>query len=64
MGFVGKNKFAVFDKTFYNNEDIVIIGIVNRVFKFRQFDNKVYNDRIPSSFKYKQYLKIFIKFVL
>jgi len=35
MGFVDKNKFAIFDKTFYNDKDIVITGIVNKVFGFR-----------------------------
>ncbi len=31
MGFVGRNKFAIFGKTFYNNKDIVIINIINKV---------------------------------
>jgi len=35
IGFVDKNKFVVFDKTFYNNEDIVIIDIVDKVFRFK-----------------------------
>ena len=35
MGFVGKNKFAVFGKTFYNDEDIIIASIVNRVLGFK-----------------------------
>jgi len=33
MRFVDKNKFTVFDKTFYNNKDIIIIDIVNRVLR-------------------------------
>ncbi len=35
MGFVDKNKFVVFNKPFYNDEDIVIVGIVDRVFRFK-----------------------------
>ncbi len=35
MGFVGKNKLVVFDKTFYNNEDTVIVDIVDRILGFR-----------------------------
>ncbi len=35
MGFVNKDKFIVFDKTFYNNEDIVIIDIIDKIFKLR-----------------------------
>ncbi len=35
MGFVNKDKFTVFNKIFYNNKDIIIIDIVNRVFGFR-----------------------------
>ena len=35
MGFVDKNKFTVFNKIFYNDEDIVIIGIIDRVFEFK-----------------------------
>ncbi len=53
MGFVDKNKFAIFNKTFYNDEDIVIIGIIDRVFRFRQFDNKIYGNRILNSFKHQ-----------
>jgi len=34
MGFVDRNKFTVFDKSFYNDEDIVIVGIVDRVLGF------------------------------
>ena len=33
--FVDKNKFAIFDKTFYNNKDIIIIDIVDKVLGFR-----------------------------
>ena len=35
MGFVGKNKFAIFNKMFYNDEDTVIVNIINKVFKFK-----------------------------
>ncbi len=35
MGFVNRNKFAIFGKMFYNNEDIVITDIVDGVFGFR-----------------------------
>ncbi len=35
VGFVDRNKFVVFDKMFYNDEDIVIINIVKKVFKFK-----------------------------
>ncbi len=35
VGFVDKNKFIVFDKMFYNNEDVIITGIINKIFKFR-----------------------------
>ena len=52
MGFVDRNKLAVFNKTFYNDEDTVIVDIIDRVFKLKQFDNKVYSNRTPSSFKY------------
>ena len=44
MGFVGRNKFAVFSKTLYNDEDTVIIDIVNKVLGFKQFDDKVYDN--------------------
>ncbi len=44
MGFINRNKLAIFDKTFYNDEDTIIIGIVNMVFRFKKFDNKVYNN--------------------
>ena len=35
MGFVDRDKLIIFDKTFYNNKDIVIIDIINKVFGFR-----------------------------
>ncbi len=35
MGFVDKNKFIIFNKTFYNNEDVIITSIVNKVLGFR-----------------------------
>jgi len=35
MGFVDKNKFVVFGKTFYNDEDIVIVDIADKVPGFR-----------------------------
>ncbi len=35
MGFIDRDKFIVFDKTFYNNKDIIIVGIVDKVFKFK-----------------------------
>ncbi len=35
MGFIDKNKLAIFSEMFYNNEDAVIVNIVNEVFKFR-----------------------------
>ncbi len=35
MGFVDKNKFVVFDKTFYNDEDAVVTSIVDKVFGFK-----------------------------
>ncbi len=35
MGFIDKNKLAVLDKTFYNNKDIIIIDIINKVLRFR-----------------------------
>ncbi len=35
MGFVDKNKFIVFGKTFYNDENAIITSIVDGVFKFR-----------------------------
>jgi len=35
MRFVGRNKFIVFGKTFYNDEDAVITGIIDRVFGFK-----------------------------
>ncbi len=34
MEFIGRNKFVIFGETFYNDEDTVIIGIVNRVLRF------------------------------
>ena len=33
MEFIGKNKFAIFSKTFYNDKDIVIVGIVDRILR-------------------------------
>ncbi len=35
MGFVDKNEFAVFGKMFYDDKDIIITGIVDRVLRFR-----------------------------
>jgi len=35
MGFVGRNKLVVLGKTFYNNEDVVIVGIVDKVLGFK-----------------------------
>ncbi len=35
MRFVDKNKFAIFDKTFYNDKDIIIVGIVNKIPRFK-----------------------------
>ncbi len=35
MGFVNRNKLAVFSKMFYNNKDIVIIDIVNKILRFK-----------------------------
>jgi len=35
MGFVGRGKLVVFNKTFYNNEDIVVVDIVNRISRFK-----------------------------
>ena len=35
MGFIDKNKFGVFGKTFYNDEDIVIASIIDRVLRLR-----------------------------
>ncbi len=35
MGFVDKNKLIIFGKIFYDDEDAVIIGIVDRVPRFR-----------------------------
>ncbi len=35
MRFVDRNKFTIFDKTFYNNEDIVIINIVDKILRFK-----------------------------
>ncbi len=35
MEFVDKNKFIIFSKTFYNNEDTIIVGIINKVPRFR-----------------------------
>jgi len=35
VGFVGGNKFVIFGKMFYNDEDVVITGIVDRVLGFR-----------------------------
>jgi len=35
MEFIDKNKFTVFDKTFYNNENIVVINIIDKVFEFK-----------------------------
>ncbi len=35
MEFVDKNKFAIFGKIFYNYEDIVIIGIVDKILRFK-----------------------------
>ncbi len=31
MGFVDKNKLIIFDETFYNNKDVVIASIANKV---------------------------------
>ncbi len=53
MGFVNRNKFAIFDKMFYNDKDIVITNIIDKIFRFKEFNNEVYNNRILSSFKYK-----------
>ncbi len=35
MGFINRNKFIIFDETFYNDKDIVIVGIIDIVFEFR-----------------------------
>ncbi len=35
MGFVDRNKLVIFDKIFYNDENIVIVGIIDKVFKLR-----------------------------
>ncbi len=35
MGFVDRDKFALFGKTFYNDEDIVIASIIDRVLRLR-----------------------------
>ena len=35
MGFVDKNKFVVFDKTFYNDKDVIIVSIINKIFGFK-----------------------------
>ena len=35
MGFVDKNKFVIFSKMFYNDEDIIIIGIIDKVLRFK-----------------------------
>jgi len=35
MEFVGRNKLAIFGKTFYNNKNIIIAGIVDKVLGFR-----------------------------
>ncbi len=35
MGFIGRNKFAIFDKTFYNDENTVIADIVNKILGFK-----------------------------
>ena len=35
MRFVGKNKFVILGETFYNNKDVIITDIVDRVFRFR-----------------------------
>ncbi len=53
MEFVNRNKFAIFDKTFYNNKDIIIIDIVDKVLGFRQFDDEIYNNRTLNLFKYR-----------
>ncbi len=53
MRFVGKYKFIIFDETIYYNEDTIIANIIDRVFKFKQFDDKVYDNRTLSLFKYR-----------
>ena len=35
MRFIGRNKLIIFDKIFYNNEDIVITNIIDKVFGFK-----------------------------
>ncbi len=35
MEFVDKNKLIILDKTFYNDEDIIIVDIIDRVFGFK-----------------------------
>ena len=35
MGFVDKNKFVIFNKIFYNDENIIIASNVNKVFGFK-----------------------------
>ena len=52
MGFVDKDKFVVLGKTFYNDEDIIIVDIVDKILRFKQFDDEVYSDQSLSLFKY------------
>ena len=35
MGFVDRNKLVIFDKTFYNDEDTIIVNIANKVLRFK-----------------------------
>jgi len=35
MGFIERNKLLIFDKTIYNNEDIIVINIANKVLRFK-----------------------------
>ncbi len=30
MGFINRNKFIIYGKTFYNDEDIIIISIIDK----------------------------------
>ena len=53
VGFVGKNKFVVLDKTFYNDKDVVIVNIIDKIFRFKQFNDKVYNNRSLNLFRYR-----------
>ena len=58
MGFIDKNKFVVSNKTFYNNEDIIIIDIVSEIL----FNNLIESFYLSIDLKMKSYRKFAIHY--